>query len=233
MYPLHYWHFPPADCVHVALVSVCFWTAQPQVILMCACIKRAAITFSVHTQSSPFRQLFQSSGCSGRFYLLIGHVVIDCCTSPVLSDFGEQALCVLAKFPPLALVYHGLLIILIHLIGSISLSSPPVAGVWCAHWRRCPVAAVASSKWMLHTGGGWGVTPYMIVKRFGCIAIHNKRYINASFIHSVEKGERGGELCTANCPVWIWNAHLHGFKKFGDSPAALSHSREERFAWSS
>ncbi len=40
-----------------------------------------------------------------------------------------------------------------------SLSSPPVAGVWWAHWRRCPVAAVASSKWMLHTGGGWGETP--------------------------------------------------------------------------
>lgn len=53
--------------------------------------KRAAITFSVQ-QSSPFRQLFQSSGCSGRFYLLIGRVVIDCCTPPVLSDFGEQAL---------------------------------------------------------------------------------------------------------------------------------------------
>ncbi len=35
-----------------------------------------------------------------------------------------------------------------------SLSSPPVAGVWLVHWRRCPVAAVAASKWMLHTGGG-------------------------------------------------------------------------------
>ncbi len=46
-----------------------------------------------------------------------------------------------------------------HSIGSISLSSPPAAGVWWAHWRRCPVAAVASSKWMLHTGGGWGETP--------------------------------------------------------------------------
>ncbi len=40
-----------------------------------------------------------------------------------------------------------------------SLSSPSVADVWWAHWRRCPVAAVASSKWMLHTGGGWGETP--------------------------------------------------------------------------
>ncbi len=66
----------------------------------------------------------------------------------------------------------------------LSLSSPPVADVWWAHWRRCPVAAVASSKWMLHTGGGWGETPHMIVKRFGCTAIHKKRYINASFIHS-------------------------------------------------
>ncbi len=66
-------------------------------------------------------------------------------------------------------------------------SSPPVAGVWWAHWRRCPVAAVASSKWMLHTGGGWGVTPHMIVKRFGCMAIHNKalyKCIIHSFIHS-------------------------------------------------
>ncbi len=47
----------------------------------------------------------------------------------------------------------------IHLIVSLSLSSSPVAGVWWAHWHRCPVAAVVSSKWMLHTGGGWGETP--------------------------------------------------------------------------
>ncbi len=26
--------------------------------------------------------------------------------------------------------------------------------IYTAHWRCCPVAAVASSKWMLHTGGG-------------------------------------------------------------------------------
>ncbi len=66
-----------------------------------------------------------------------------------------------------------------------SLSSPPVAGVWWAHWHRCPVEAVASSKWMLHTGGGWGETPpHMIVKRFGCTTINKNRYINASFIHS-------------------------------------------------
>ncbi len=48
---------------------------------------------------------------------------------------------------------------LIHMIGSMTLSSPPVAGVWWAHWRRCPVSAVTSSNWMLHTGGGWGETP--------------------------------------------------------------------------
>ncbi len=40
-----------------------------------------------------------------------------------------------------------------------SLSSPPVAGVWWAHWCRCPVVAVALFKWMLHTGCGWGETP--------------------------------------------------------------------------
>ncbi len=33
---------------------------------------------------------------------------------------------------------HGLLIIPIHLIDYDSLSSPPVAGVWWAHWHRCP-----------------------------------------------------------------------------------------------
>ncbi len=55
-----------------------------------------------------------------------------------------------------------------------------------AHWRCCPVAAVVSSKWMLHTGGGWGETPLMTVKRFGCTKIHNKalyKYLH-SFIHS-------------------------------------------------
>ncbi len=64
-----------------------------------------------------------------------------------------------------------------------SLSSPPVAGVWWAHWRRCTVAAVASSKWMLHTGGGWGETPHMIVKSFGCMAIHSKALYKC-IIHS-------------------------------------------------
>ncbi len=57
-----------------------------------------------------------------------------------------------------------------------SLSSPPVAGVWWAHWRRCPVAAVASSKWR-------GETPHMIVKRFGCTTIHNKAHYKC-IIHS-------------------------------------------------
>ncbi len=33
-------------------------------------------------------------------------------------------------------------------------------------------------------GGGWKETPHMIVKRFGCTAIHNKRYINAFILHS-------------------------------------------------
>ncbi len=46
------------------------------------------------------------------------------------------------------------------------------------------MAAVASSKWMLHT---WWLRidfPHDC-KRFGCTPIHNKkRYINASFIHS-------------------------------------------------
>ncbi len=97
------------------------------------------------------------------------------------SYFGQKQL---FKPPPLALVYHGLLIIPIHLIGSISPSSPPVAGVWWAHWRRCPVAAVASSKWMLHTGGGWGENPHMIVKRFGCMAIHNKALYKCIIHHS-------------------------------------------------
>ncbi len=82
----------------------------------------------------------------------------------------------MAKFQPLALVNHGLL----HWLYD-SLSSPPIAGVWWAHWRRCPVAAVASSKWMLNTGGGWE-TPLMSVKRLG-VQYTIKRYINASFIH--------------------------------------------------
>ncbi len=100
------------------------------------------------------------------YYFVDSVVTIAQCFSPKYTEVYpvntvEQALTlsVLAKFPPLALVDHGLLIIPIHLIGSVSLSSPPVADVWWAHWSRCPVAAVASSKWMLHTGGDWGETP--------------------------------------------------------------------------
>ncbi len=44
---------------------------------------------------------------------------------------------------------------LLALWDSLSTCSSNNNKVWWAHWRRCPVAAVASSK-MLHTGGGWG-----------------------------------------------------------------------------
>ncbi len=40
---------------------------------------------------------------------------------------------------------------------------------------------------VLHTDGGWGETPHIIVKRFGCTTIHNKalyKCIIHSFIHS-------------------------------------------------
>ncbi len=43
------------------------------------------------------------------------------------------------------------------LIGFITVSSPPVAGVWWAFWHN--MAAVVSSKWILHIGGGWGDIP--------------------------------------------------------------------------
>ncbi len=69
-----------------------------------------------------------------------------------------------------------------------TLSSPPVAGVWWAHWRRYSVAAVPSSKWMLHTGGGWGDPPThthtWLWSALGVQQYTIKRYINASFIHS-------------------------------------------------
>ncbi len=65
-----------------------------------------------------------------------------------------------------------------------SLSSPPVAGVWWAHWRRCPVAAIASSKWMLVVEERPpSLPPHMFVKRFGIQQYTIKRYINASFNH--------------------------------------------------
>ncbi len=34
------------------------------------------------------------------------------------------------------------------------------------------------------SGGGWGETPHMIVKCFGCTTVHNKA-LHASFIHSI------------------------------------------------
>ncbi len=61
-----------------------------------------------------------------------------------------------------------------------SLSFPPVAGVWWAHCCRCPVAAFASSKWMLHTGAGWGETPPPPLWVYS--NTQWKCYINASFI---------------------------------------------------
>ncbi len=81
-----------------------------------------------------------------------------------------------------------------------SLYSPPVAGVWWAHWRRCPLAAVASSKWMLHTGGGWGETPHMIVKGFGCTTIHKALYkcIINSFTIKRTKDLNYFSLCAFN-----------------------------------
>ncbi len=50
--------------------------------------------------------------------------------------------------------------------------------MWWVHWRRCPVAAIASSKWMLHTGGGWGETPTWLWSALGVQQYTIKRYIN-------------------------------------------------------
>ncbi len=83
-----------------------------------------------------------------------------------------------------------------------SLSSPPVAGVWWAHWHRCPVAAAASSKWMLHTGGGWGEN-HMIIKRFGCTAIHNK-VLYKCIIHSLPNTVRYFSVICIH--IYFWNA---------------------------
>lgn len=56
MYPVHYWH-----CVHVALVSGVFWTTQPQVILMCACISmlqfHSAFTQAIFSLQTAFPEL--------------------------------------------------------------------------------------------------------------------------------------------------------------------------------
>ncbi len=35
-----------------------------------------------------------------------------------------------------------------------------------------------------NTGGGWGETLHVIVKRFGCTAIHIKALYKCPFIHS-------------------------------------------------
>ncbi len=64
-----------------------------------------------------------------------------------------------------------------------SFSSPPVAGVWWAHWCRCAVACRriiqvdAAHWWWLRRD------PPMIVKRFPCTAIHNKALYKC-IIHS-------------------------------------------------
>ncbi len=62
------------------------------------------------------------------------------------------------------------------LIGFIhSVSSPPVAGVWWAFWHT--MAAVTSSRWMLHTGGGRGDTPSQC-RALWVLRKAEKRYIN-------------------------------------------------------
>ncbi len=114
---------------------------------------------------------------------------LDWLYDSILSTCGW---CVVSAYTWLALWLYPLHLWLvcgerIHLIGSMTLSSPPVAGEWWAQWRRCPVAAVASSKWMLHTGGGWGETP----PPHDCkvLWVYNNTQkalytVNASFIHS-------------------------------------------------
>ncbi len=116
------------------------------------------------------------------------------------------------------------------------LSSPPVAGVWRAHWRRSPVAAVASSKRMLHTSGGWGEPPpphththththtHMIVKRFGCTAIHNKALYKC-IIHSFiqingeikEKDKYKPEIY-----FWVVDYKKHCCNSFSLSPSLFT-----------
>ncbi len=73
---------------------------------------------------------------------------------------GNKALFVLLSYylcplwPKLASDHHGLLIIPIHwLASSLCLLSTSKL----AFWRT--MAAVASSRWMLHIGGGWGYSP--------------------------------------------------------------------------
>ncbi len=69
---------------------------------------------------------------------------------------------------------------------------------------KVPVAAVTSSKWMLHTGGGWGETfppPHMIVKCFGCTATHNKALYKC-IIHSFIQVSK---VKVVKSTVSIWN----------------------------
>ncbi len=69
------------------------------------------------------------------------------------------------------------------------------------HVNECKQSRSTSSKWMLHTGGGWGG----IVKRYGCTAIHNKVLFNASFIHSLWGAREGEAVSGETCGV----VHLH------------------------
>ncbi len=64
----------------------------------------------------------------------------------------------------------------------------PVAGVWWAHWKPCPVASRCIQPFVPVDAAHREHPPpphttTTIVKSFGCTTIHNKRYINASFIH--------------------------------------------------
>ncbi len=66
---------------------------------------------------------------------------------------------------------------------------------------------------MLHTGGGWGETPHMIVKCFGCTTIHKKRYImHHSFIHSFihHSWQQWRVFLTSSSPILLTNLSLLG-----------------------
>ncbi len=143
-----------------------------------------------HTHDCLFDSLSLStcSWCmvSAYTWLALWLSLLSTCSWCVVSAYTWLSLWLSLSSPPVAGVWWA------HTLDWLydSLSSPPVAGVW-AHWCRCPVAAVASSKWMLHTGGGWGETRlynirlyFTIVKRFRCTSIHNKA-LYKSIIHSV------------------------------------------------
>ncbi len=59
------------------------------------------------------------------------------------------------------------------------------------------------SNWMLHTGGGWGETPHMIVKRFGCMTIHNKALYKC-LIHAFKRFWDMIAIWTISFPVLRW-----------------------------